>query len=101
MNKERSINLLKKNAKQAAGLLKTLAHSERLMILCQLVGNELCVGELLKHTDLSQSAFSQHLSVLRKNGLVKTRKDAQTVFYSLADKKAMSILEVLQQIYCP
>ena len=94
------IKKLKRNAKNATALLKALAHEARLMILCQLVDNELCVGDLLKSTDLSQSAFSQHLSVLRKDGLVKTRKEAQTVYYSLSDDKALQVLEVLHKIYC-
>lgn len=91
---------LQNSATQAAGLLKSLAHPERLMILCQLVNNELNVGELLKHTALSQSAFSQHLAILRKEGLVATRKQAQTVFYSIASDTALQVLQVLYQIYC-
>lgn len=100
MDTKKDINKLKRNAKKAASLLKALAHDERLTILCQLVNNELSVSELLANSGLSQSAFSQHLAVLRKESLVKTRKEAQTVYYSLADKKSLRILEVLHSIYC-
>lgn len=91
---------LRTHAEQAAQMLKSLAHPERLMILCQLVSHEQCVGDLLKNTQLSQSAFSQHLSVLRKHHLVKTRKEAQTIYYDLADEKAIQILALLHQLYC-
>jgi DNA-binding transcriptional ArsR family regulator len=91
---------LKRNSKKAATLLKTLAHPDRLLILCQLVESERCVGELLKNSALSQSAFSQHLSVLRNNNTVSTRKEAQTIYYSISDKNTLKILEALHQIYC-
>lgn len=100
MNIKTDITKLKRNAKKAVLLLKSLAHNERLLILCQLVDKELSVGELVKNSNLSQSAFSQHLAVLRKEGLVKTRKEAQTIYYSLANEKAITILEVLQKLYC-
>jgi ArsR family transcriptional regulator, virulence genes transcriptional regulator len=100
MNIQENIKTFQQNAGSAAAFLKALANDKRLMILCQLVENELCVGDLIKNSGLSQSAFSQHLSVLRKDGLVKTRKESQTVYYSLANKDVLSILEVLHKIYC-
>ena len=98
--KSTDLTSLKNNAVKAAKLLKGLAHDERLLILCQLLDGEQHVGELWKKSQLSQSAFSQHLAVLRKDGLVQTRKEAQTVYYSLANQDSIQILKVLQKIYC-
>ncbi len=88
------------NAKKAASMLKAISHESRLLILCMLTKGELCVGDLAEHSQLSQSAFSQHLSVLRKEGLVATRKESQTVYYRLHDNKTEKILKVLYEIYC-
>lgn len=91
---------MKKNAAKAAKLLKTLAHPARLMILCQLVRGKQNVSELCLKSSLSQSAFSQHLAVLRREKLVVTYKEAQTVYYSLADDKAVRVLELMYTLYC-
>lgn len=88
-------------AAEAAALLKSLAHEARLMVLCQLVEGEHSVGALQDVTELSQSALSQHLARLREDGLVSTRREAQTIFYRLADPKAARVLETLAAIYCP
>lgn len=88
------------HAEEAAALLKALAHPARLLVLCQLVEGEASVGELQPITGLSMSALSQHLAVLREMALVKTRREAQTIFYSLADGPAASVLEVLYAAYC-
>lgn len=95
------IQQIKENAPKAAKLLKALANPERLLILCQLIEGEQCAGALWEKSSLSQSAFSQHLAVLRKDGLVKTRKEAQTVYYSLGCEKGLRVLKTLQEIYCP
>ena len=91
---------LKAHAQDAAQLLKALANENRLMILCSLVQQELNVSQLNERMDLSQSALSQHLAWLRREGLVQTRRDAQTIFYSLQGSKAKQVIEVLQSIYC-
>lgn len=91
---------MKKIAAKAAQLLKVLSHKERLLILCQLLEKEQCVGDLLQKSQLTQSAFSQHLAILRQKGLVKTRKEAQTVFYSLANRDCIDLLKTLHKIYC-
>ena len=88
-------------AEAAAELLKTLGHPARLRILCRLVEGEHSVGALNADIPLSQSALSQHLALLRENGLVETRRDAQTIFYSLADGPAQAILGTLHDLYCP
>lgn len=88
-------------AGEAAALLKTLAHEARLMVLCQLVDGEHSVGALQELSGLSQSALSQHLARLREEDLVATRREAQTIYYRLADPKAARVLETLAAIYCP
>ena len=70
------------------------------MILCNLSGTEMSVSELNELLPLSQSALSQHLAVLRESGIVQTRRDGQTVHYSLADGPAAQVVETLHRIYC-
>jgi ArsR family transcriptional regulator, virulence genes transcriptional regulator len=89
------------HAREAANLLKAMANEHRLMIMCTLMDGELCVGELNERVPLSQSALSQHLASLREAGLVSTRKESQTVYYSVNGTEASKIIAVLQSIYCP
>lgn len=91
---------MRTHATKAAQLLRVLANEKRLMLLCLLVEGERSVGELNARVDLSQSALSQHLAVLREDGLVETRREAQTIYYSLADGPAQTIIEALHGIYC-
>lgn len=100
--KEQSVNIeeMKKNANEAAEVLKVLAHPERLMVLCQLTAGEIGVGALQSCSTLSQSAFSQHLTVLRKYGLIKSRKKSQQVFYSLDDPRVVQLIHSLQSTFC-
>lgn len=91
---------MKENATEVSELLKILAHPERLMVLCQLTQGEVGAGCLQQGSSLSQSAFSQHLSVLRNANLIVARKEAQQVFYSLADTRAARIIESLQSEFC-
>lgn len=88
------------HAGDAAQLLRALANEKRLMILCLLVEGERSVGELNAQLDLSQSALSQHLAVLRADGLVSTRREAQTIYYALAAGPAQRIINTLHGIYC-
>lgn len=88
------------HASEAARVLKALANEKRLLLLCQLVEGERSVGELNAGIDLSQSALSQHLAVLREEGLVNTRREAQTIYYALAEGPAQRILQTLHGIYC-
>lgn len=89
-----------KHAKQAANLLKVVGNESRLRILCMLAQGEQCVGDLLNNSPLSQSAFSQHLAVLRREKLVKTRKEAQSVHYSISNENVKKIIELLYKLYC-
>lgn len=89
-------------AGEAVALLKAMANQCRLLVLCHLsASGELSVGELADRVDLSQSALSQHLAKLREEGLVATRKEAQTVFYRLCDPRAEQILALLHDLFCP
>ena len=88
------------HADAASGLLKSLANAQRLRILCLLATGERNVGELNELLDLSQSALSQHLARLREDGLVATRREAQTIFYRLASGPAKRLIKTLHGIYC-
>lgn len=89
-----------RHAEDAALFLKLMANPHRLMILCHLLDNELSVGQLNDHLPLSQSALSQHLAMLRNNGMVTTRREQQTIFYSLASKEVEGVMEVLYENFC-
>jgi len=96
------LTALAPKAAQAARLLRLLANEKRLLLVCHLVAeSEMSVGALADAVDLSQPALSQHLSLLREDGLVATRKEAQTVFYRLADQKVARLLRLLRDLYCP
>ncbi len=92
---------MRANAAAAAALLKALAHEARLMVLCQLADGEAAAGEMQARSGLSQSAFSQHLAVLRAEGLVATRREGTSVLYRIADPAALKVIEALAAIYCP
>jgi DNA-binding transcriptional ArsR family regulator len=87
-------------ADEASNLLKSLANRHRLLILCQLVEGEKSVGELALFLGVRDSTVSQHLALLRKDGLVETRRDGQTIFYSIASEPARRVLQALFTIYC-
>jgi len=86
---------------QAASLLRALGHENRLLILCQLVEGERSVGELAARLCLRQANVSQQLALLRREGLVEPRREAQTVYYRLAGEEARAVITVLHHLYCP
>lgn len=88
------------HAEEAATLLKALAHPARLLVLCRLVDGECSVSELQPLVGLSMSALSQHLSVLRELDLVATRRESQTIYYSLVPGPAVGVLDALYAAYC-
>jgi ArsR family transcriptional regulator, virulence genes transcriptional regulator len=91
-----------RKASQAAQLLKLLANENRLLILCRLaLSREVSVNDLADAVGLSQSALSQHLAKMREEGLLATRREAQTVYYRIADPNAARLLVLLKSIYCP
>lgn len=91
---------LLENARTAAAVLKALSHESRLLLLCVLSDGERSVGELEDLLRMRQSAVSQQLARLRFDGLVKTRRDGKTIYYSIADPNARRIIGVLYEIYC-
>jgi ArsR family transcriptional regulator len=93
------ISPVENRAEAAAKLLKAIANDKRLMILCKLIEGEKSVSELLEHVGVSQSALSQHLSYLRENKIVKSRKEGQKVLYSLYGREARDLMSVLCEIF--
>ena len=91
---------LKPLAREASGLLKTLGNEHRLMILCTLLDGERSVGDLVDKIGLSQSALSQHLARLRRDGLVRTRRSSQTIYYRVSGVEAPAVLATLHNLYC-
>ena len=91
----------RERASEAAKLLRTMSNEHRLMILCRLGDGELSAGELQAGTTLSQSALSQHLAVLREDGLVTTRRAGLNIFYLIAEPSALRVIETLAGIFCP
>jgi ArsR family transcriptional regulator, virulence genes transcriptional regulator len=91
---------MRSHADEATRLLKALSNRSRLMVLCSLAQGELTVGQINERVPLSQSALSQHLAVLRRDGLVHTRRSAQTIYYRLAGGPAGRVIETLHAIYC-
>jgi DNA-binding transcriptional ArsR family regulator len=95
------IHDVERNVEVAVNLLKALSNEKRLMVVCALYKGEKNVGELEKIVGLSQSALSQHLARLRRDGLVNNRRHAQTIYYSLSDKAIEHVLKCLYDIYSP
>ena len=93
-------NQMQAHLAEAAQLLKALGNEQRLHILCNLLEGPLSVGELNQRLELSQSALSQHLALLRESGLVDTRREAQTIYYSLPDGPVIRVMALLQDVYC-
>ncbi len=95
-----SLEDMKANAARAARLMRALSNEHRLLILCYLQDRELSVSELNQCLSLSQSALSQHLAILRNDGLVQTRRESQTIFYSLHGDQAQRVIQTLHELYC-
>src|SRR5487761_1893060 len=91
---------LERNARRAAKLLKAMSNPARLVILCQLADGERSVGELERAVGLSQSGISQHLAVLRREGVVSSRRIRQTVLYSLASRDVIAVMGTLYSVFC-
>ena len=92
--------IMERAADQASELLKALSNRHRLLIICQLIDGERSVGELAEFLSLRDSTVSQHLALLRRDGLVSARRDAQTIFYSIASEPAREVLKTLYQVFC-
>ena len=95
------LEMLAAQAASAARMLKLLGNENRLLILCSLaVQGEMKVGDIVEAVGLSQSALSQHLALLRTDGLVAFRRESQTLYYRVSDPRAARILKLLKDIYC-
>lgn len=94
------VDAMQEQAAKASTLLSAMCNETRLMLLCQLIGTERSVNELADLLSTPQSTVSQHLALLRRQGLVSGRRAGQTHFYSLAGDEARAILETLQNLYC-
>jgi DNA-binding transcriptional ArsR family regulator len=92
---------LQSSAEKACSLLKALAHTDRLVLLCRLTQGEFCVGELEADLGIRQPSLSQQLGVLRQEGLVETRREGKHIHYRLASEDALAILQVLHERLCP
>ncbi len=96
------VNQFSRHAAEAVSLLKVLSSEPRMLVLCYLAEEgEMSAGDLTEQVGLSQSALSQHLAKLREEGLVATRKEAQTVFYRICEPKAEQLLALLHDLFCP
>ncbi len=87
-------------ADDASGLLRALANRHRLLILCRLVDGERSVGDLAAALGIRDSTVSQHLALLRRDGLVRTRRDGQTIWYTISSAPARAVIEVLYRCFC-
>lgn len=96
--KSTDLSQLKANASAMAARLKMMSHSERLLMLCRMDEGEVSVTELVELTGLSQSSVSQHLAMLREEGVVVIRGEAQTRYYSLSDPVVKAIIHALCDI---
>lgn len=95
------LTMFEESAGRAATLLRLLGNEKRLMLLCQLADGELSVSEIQARVGLSQSALSQHLALLREDGIVATRRESQTIYYRIVDHAAMRVIETLAELFCP
>ncbi len=94
------IDQLRDNADEAGQLLKALGNPDRLLLLCQLVAGEMNVGELEDRLKIVQPTLSQQLGVLRREGLVDTRRDGRQIYYSISSPQALAVIETLYQLFC-
>lgn len=102
MNQQQSIDprRMAAAAQKASELMKTLGHKDRLMVLCHLSTGEKSVGELARLLEIPQSPLSQHLARMRKESLVTTRREAQTIYYSIASEEASQFVSLMHDLYC-
>jgi len=94
------IEHLRRAAGDAALMLRSLAHQDRLLLLCKLSQGELCVSDLEFQLGIQQPSLSQQLGVLRREGLVDTRREGKHIFYRIADQRVLNILQTLYTLFC-
>ena len=94
------IDALRAHADEAVAMLKVLGNADRLLLLCQMAEQERTVGELEQLTGISQPTLSQQLGVLRREGLVSTRREGKFIWYQLADDRALQLMQTIHQLFC-
>ena len=94
------LDSMRASASRTCGMLKTLSNPDRLLLLCQITQGECCVSELEEALDIHQPTLSQQLSVLRDEGLVTTRREGKRIYYSMASKEALTVMQVLYEQFC-
>jgi DNA-binding transcriptional ArsR family regulator len=99
-SKEIDLEGMQGAALHATGLLKVLANQDRLLLLCQMTQGEYSVADLEELTSIKQPTLSQQLTILRQEKLVNTRREGKQIFYSIASKEAMAVMQVLYELYC-
>ncbi len=90
----------KEHIETAARALKAISHPLRLKILCVVGGQEVCVQDIVEAVGTSQSNISQHLAILRDKGVLQTRKDANRVYYRVADKRTLQLVGLMREVFC-
>lgn len=103
MSQDSPINTyrMREAAGGATALMRSMSHEDRLLLLCQLSQQELCVSELEEQLDIRQPSLSQHLGILRRNGLISPRREGKHIYYRVSDPHALAILQTLYQQFCP
>lgn len=94
------INPDEQHIETAARALKAIAHPLRLKILCILGEKEFCVQDIVEHVGTSQSNISQHLAILRDKDVLKTRKDANRVYYRISDQRTLQLISLMREVFC-
>lgn len=94
------MNEMESKAKEVSELLRVLANENRLLILCELSKGPQSVGNLMNKLNITQSGISQHLSILKANGILDYNKKAQTVVYKVKDERVFQLLDVIKKTYC-
>jgi DNA-binding transcriptional ArsR family regulator len=97
---DKAMTLLEAKAEEVAATLSAMANPKRLLVMCTLLTGEKSVGDLALIVQLSPAALSQHLGKMRALRLVSTRRDGQTIYYSLASVEVQAVLETLYRVYC-
>ncbi|MCL6248705.1 metalloregulator ArsR/SmtB family transcription factor [Acinetobacter sp. ANC 4945] len=100
MNTDLEITTMRDSAELVVGVLKSLANTDRLLILCHLAQQELNVSQIEEITDIKQPTLSQQLMMLRKSDVVTTRRDGKQIYYSIKDANLIQVLNTLYQLYC-
>lgn len=94
------LETMRSSASRTCAMLKTLSNPDRLLLLCHISQGESCVSDLEEALDIHQPTLSQQLGVLRDEGLVTTRRDGKFIYYSVASKEAMAVMQVLYEQFC-